>query len=109
MPYRRPPQNTKKFLPPIFPFMAGQPRQSFSGGSAGAPRNMLLDIPMPNERENSQYFADGKMSGLTPIINFLREHIHIEELILIGLIILLLEESFEDSILLVILIYILFF
>jgi hypothetical protein len=89
MPYRRPTYSTKKYLP------------SYSGGN----------IPMPNEKEGLSGIFGGKLKipGLPIVTDFLKEHIKLEELILIGLIILLLDESIEDDFLLIILIYILLF
>lgn len=88
MTYKKPQQSTKKFLPPDF-----------------------INIPMPNEKEASYGYHGGrkKQHGLSSVIGFLRERIKLEELILIGLIIILLDESIEDDLLLIILAYILLF
>jgi len=69
------------------------------------------DIPLPNERESRfEQPATSKFTGrLYNIVNYIRRHIKIEDIILIGLIILLLDESIEDDLLLIILIYILLF
>ena len=66
---------------------------------------------MPNEKEASYGYFGGKKNphGIQSIFEFIKKRISIEELILIGLIILLLDESMEDDFLLLILIYILLF
>ncbi len=111
MPYRRPPQNTKRFLPPLLPFYGGQKKTEAPLFSPAGTYKDLLDIPMPNELEQPSGFSAerGILRGLNTAIGFLREHIQIEELILIGIIILLLGEAMEDNLLLILLIYILLF
>lgn len=111
MPYRRPPQNTKRFLPPLFPLYGNSRRASPTTSTGTGIHREYLDIPLPNEFEHSGGLFDerNKIHGISSIIDFVREHIKIEELILIGLIILLLEEAMEDHLLLIILIYILLF
>lgn len=111
MPYRRPPQNSKRFLPPLFPMYGNQRRAAAAPMPGSSMHREYLDIPLPNELENSgDVMEERKKSiGLSSIIDFIREHIKIEEIILIGLIILLLDEAMEDQLLLVILIYILLF
>jgi hypothetical protein len=107
MPYKRPVHNSKKF---IFPFYSPQP--SYSMNSSGPlPQKDFFGIPLPNERETVPGFAAEKrwVPSLAGIISFIREHVKIEEIILIGLIILMLDESIEDDLLLIILIYILLF
>ncbi len=71
----------------------------------------FFGIPLPNEKEALPGHAAGKKKApaLAGILDFVRGHIRIEELILIGLIILMLDESIEDDLLLIILIYILLF
>lgn len=110
MPYRRPPQNTKRYHPPLLPFNIG-PRRPAATYTAQSGHKDYLDIPMPNEQEYpSEYVEERRgISGLSGIVEFVRTHIHVEELILIGLIILVLDESLEDNLLLILLIYILLF
>ena len=111
MPYRRPPQNTKRFLPPLFSFNTAPRRPAPSSYPSQGSHKDYLDIPLPNEQEYSGVYHDEKriLPGLSSIVDFVKEHIHIEELILIGLIILLLDDSKEDNLLLVLLFYILIF
>jgi len=68
-------------------------------------------IPLPNEKEDLLDYKPPRkgIPIISDIINYIRRNIKIEEIILIGLIILLLDESIEDDLLLVILIYILLF
>lgn len=111
MPYRRPPQNTKRFLPPLLPFNFTPRRPNTSPYHSQGSHKDYLDIPLPNEQEYPAAYAGEKriLPGLSSVVDFVKEHIHIEELILIGLIILLLDESMEDNLLLVLLFYILIF
>ena len=70
----------------------------------------LYNIPMPNEMESSnEHWIDKKLPWYVTVFDFFKEHVKIEELILIGLILLLIEESIEDEFLLIMLIYILLF
>lgn len=71
----------------------------------------FFGIPLPNEKEVKTFEAAKSKSNfsLPRIVNFIRRHITIEEIILIGLIVLLLDEAFDDDLLLIILIYILLF
>lgn len=106
MAYKRPNQSTKKYLP-AYGAKKTDSQNIFGTGYDGD----FLNIPMPNEREGLKNPWGKKKGphGLGGIVSFLREHIGIEEIILIGLIILLLDESIEDDFLLIILIYILLF
>jgi hypothetical protein len=111
MPYRRPPQNTKRFLPPLLSFNTSPRRTAPSPYPGQSSHKDFLDIPLPNEQEYTEAYHEERriLPGLSSVVDFVREHIHIEELILIGLIILLLDESMEDNLLLVLLFYILIF
>ncbi|NJD03110.1 MAG: hypothetical protein FIA99_11080 [Ruminiclostridium sp.] len=110
MPYRRPPQNTKRYLPPLLPFNFTSGKPPASPYQNQGYHKDFLDIPLPNEQEYASN-PDIKriLPGLSSAVNFVKEHIHIEELILIGLIILLLDESTENNLLLILLFYILIF
>lgn len=68
----------------------------------------LKNIPLPNLDSESPCQNPGRKGhfGMNPL-HFLQNNIGIEEIILLGAIFLLLEESIEDEILLVILIYLL--
>lgn len=110
MPYRRPPQNTKRYLPPLLPFDVTARKAVPSPYPNQGYHKDYLDIPLPNEQEYAPYPEEKRiLPVLSNIVEFIREHIHVEELILIGLIILLLEDSVEDSLLLILLFYILVF
>lgn len=110
MPYKRPLPNSKKFISPIY-----SPDPSYSLNPTGASVHNVEDffgIPLPNEKEALYDCAPKKRKTLNPlssVIKYLQKNIKIEELILIGLIILLLDESFEDDLLLIVLVYILLF
>jgi hypothetical protein len=71
----------------------------------------FFGIPLPNEREPmpGNPVEKRSMPSLSGIINYLRRHVKIEDIILIGLIILMLDEAIEDDLLLIFLIYILLF
>ncbi|HHY23583.1 MAG TPA: hypothetical protein GX527_05005 [Clostridiaceae bacterium] len=75
-------------------------------------------IPLPNELEHiygpevasqtgSEMFNKSRESGIFGFLKLLPKKIHLEEVIIIGLIFLLLNEEIKDDILLLILIYIL--
>jgi hypothetical protein len=68
------------------------------------------DIPPPNNIENTSDSLTRKQTK-TPfsVINFFKDKITIEEIILIGVIFILLEEGVEDEFLLLMLVYILIF
>lgn len=62
----------------------------------------LSDIPLPNEKQ-----AESKMRAL-PILDILKDNIFLDDIILIGLIILLVGEGVEDDLLLIMLVFIFF-
>ncbi len=109
MPYKRPINNIKKYIPRFY-----NPSPSYPMNSAGSYSHHDSDffgIPLPNEKEIQQGndFETRKGLSISSIIRYIQNHIKIEELILLGLIVLMLDESFEDDLLLIILIYILLF
>jgi len=110
MQYKRPINNTKKYIPKFY-----DPNPSYPANSAGIQmhnENNFLGIPLPNEKEAfPDYFPERKKrpAPIAAIIRYIQKHVKIEELILIGLIVLMLDESIEDDLLLIILIYILLF
>ena len=67
------------------------------------------DIPLPNEKENSleSTNAPAVPGRHNNILDFIKTHIHFEEIVLIGLIFILLDEGIDDEFLLIILVYIL--
>jgi len=74
-----------------------------------------IRIPYPNEIEvpsgqvrNSHDIQAG-MPNISSIINFFKSKITIEEIILVGLIILLIGEEIRDEFLIIMLVYILLF
>lgn len=110
MHYKRPVYNTKKFTPRFY-----DQNPSYQVNSTGVhvhKDNSFLGIPLPNEKEVfPDYLPERKKYQLpfAAIIRYIQKHVKIEELILIGLIVLMLDESIEDDLLLIILIYILLF
>ncbi|NLV35521.1 MAG: hypothetical protein GXY17_02460 [Clostridiaceae bacterium] len=111
MPYRRPMTGTKKYISQFY-----NPIPSYSMNYSGAPLNKektFFGIPLPNEKEapgiNGANACKTFTSPLYAITRFIQKNIKIEEIILIGLIILLLDEAFEDDLLLIALVYILLF
>ncbi len=111
MPYKRPIPGSKKFITPSY-----NPFPSYSMNFSGVPLHKeknFFGIPLPNEKEvpyKSSINTGIKIpSPLSGIIRFIQKNIKIEEIILIGLIILLLDEAFEDDLLLIALVYILLF
>lgn len=109
MPYKRPIKSFKKYIPQFY-----NPNPSYPISSAGSYSHSDTDffgIPLPNEKEVQTDEEHERKRGFTfsKIIKYIQKHITIEELILVGLILLILDESFEDDLLLIILIYILLF
>lgn len=109
MTYKRPINNFKRYTPRFY-----NQNPSHSMNSAGSYSHCDSDffgIPLPNEKEIKQKsdFENRKGLSLQNIIRYIQTHVKIEEIILLGLIVLMLDESFEDDLLLIILIYILLF
>lgn len=106
MPYKRANQGARKFLPSY-----GYQKPDNPSAQDGVYGGDFIDIPLPNEREGPRlpWSAGSGFPSLNRIIRFLKEHVTIEEIILVGLIILLLSESVEDELLLIILVYVLLF
>ncbi len=109
MPYKRPIRSFKKYIPQLY---SSSPSYSISNvGSYSHEDSDFFGIPLPNEKEvkNVGAVKIQRYFSLDKFINYICRHITIEEIILVGLIVLLLDESFEDDLLLIILIYILLF
>ncbi len=109
MTYKRPIQSIKKYTPQFY-----SPIPPYSMNSAGSFAHNDSDffgIPLPNEKEvqTSTDKERRKNLSFSNIIRYIQNHVKIEEIILIGLIVLILDESLEDDLLLIILIYILLF
>lgn len=67
-----------------------------------------VEIPSPNKLESSSDSERFKHSPRLPsIIDFFKDRIKVDELILLGLIVLFLQENIQDDFLMIILIYIL--
>lgn len=107
MPYKRPLIGSKKYISSGY-----TPHPSYSMSSPEPfEQKDFYGIPLPNEREGYTDHMKEKraLPSLYGIVNYIRRHIKIEEIMLIGLIVLMLDESIEDDLLLIILIYILLF
>lgn len=107
MPYKRTTHNSKKYITPFY-----NPTPPYSMNNAGSfQKKDFFGIPLPNEKEIPLENIEGKRSllSLEGISRFIRKYVKIEEIILIGLIILMLDESIGDELLLIALIYILLF
>ncbi|MDP4113704.1 MAG: hypothetical protein Q8924_16450 [Bacillota bacterium] len=106
MTYKRPEQNTRRYFSPFY-----SPNPPYSMNSSSSGQKNFYGIPLPNEIENEpgHYSERKKVSPFFGVIDYIRAHVKIEEIILIGLIILMLDESIEDDLLMIILIYILLF
>ena len=92
---------------------APSPAQGPSALSADFPPEIIVKestrIPLPNELENEREVpARGRRSGLFPVdfLSSLTSRIRLEDIILLGLILLLLYEGIQDDLLLVVLLYI---
>jgi len=83
--------------------------------STGKPvqkKEEYLDIPLPNEKENEtkqDTTSEKRASPLDGIIKYIQKNVRIEELLLVGLIFLMLYESVDDDLLMILLVYILLF
>lgn len=108
MPYRNNPFKIKRYT---YSNTVLQPNEPFNNNDISTESiNVSADIPLPNNKENIQDTGDRKkVMNPSSIINFLKEKITIEEIILIGVIIVLLAEGVEDEFLLLMLVYILIF
>lgn len=117
MPYGKPVHNQKKYFSPFY-----SPKPSYSMNTPAQPEPKpkfgasaswkdSFAIPLPNEKESFPGHLPEKrrLPTLSGIVDYIRKHVQIEEIILIGLIVLLLDEAIEDDLLLIILIYILLF
>ena len=68
------------------------------------------EIPPPNDMEKATESTNRKSAkGPASILNFFKDRITIEEIIIIGIILLLLFEGIEDEFLILMLVYILIF
>lgn len=66
------------------------------------------NIPLPNEEEKPLEEVENEQQVHRPsILDFFKSRIHLEEIILLGLIFILLDEKIDDDFLLIMLIYIL--
>lgn len=90
MPYSKPRYTSRKYLPPDKNYMS---------------------IPYPNEVEDHYTQKNNRrdLFNISSIIDFLKSRITIEEIILVGLIIILLDDEIKDEFLLIMLVYILLF
>jgi len=111
MPYKKLIPNNKKYISPFY-----RPKPTYLYNPIGTSVHKEEDffgIPLPNEKESLQEFIPEErkktVNPISGIIRYLQKNIKAEELLLLGLIILLLDESFEDDLLLIALIYILLF
>lgn len=102
--YKRPPRTNRKYL-----------HTDTGTDSKGVATDINTDIiketvkiPLPTEVEISSDTAENTRGAHKPsIFNILKGRITIEEIILLGLIVLLLDEGIEDDMILILLIYIL--
>lgn len=104
----------KRNLRPIY---RRYPYYSYANREKNAEEELLPDgmkkiseIPLPNEVETPQKSQNPHMyrTGISSILSSLARNIRVEDIILIGLILLILDEGFEDDFLLFMLIFIFF-
>lgn len=79
-------------------------------GPAGIPSNPVAEFPLPNEKElldESQEINTELMPRRISFLDHIIHRIDMEEIILIGLILILLLEGIQDEVLLIVLLYIL--
>ncbi|HEX2946208.1 MAG TPA: hypothetical protein VHT96_09680 [Clostridia bacterium] len=109
MPYKRPVQNSKKYLSPFY--MPNPFYHMSNPGPSHQSEKDLFGIPLPNEKEVGPLFESERKrpSPFYDVIRYIQKHVKIEDIILIGLIVLILDEAIEDDLLLIVLFYILLF
>jgi hypothetical protein len=104
--YRRRPQIIRRYPRPA----SEMGPANFNGSLDSLDNSVKIqDIPLPNKAEdadNSSY-SPRKAHNILSIIDFLKDNIHMEEIILLALIFILIQEKVEDEFLLIFLIYIL--
>lgn len=112
MPYKRDQQMFRRY--PYFNAMPRpfEPVLDDTSDSLGDFREAMEEassIPLPNEVElPTERPTDERRSLRIPdIFDFLRKHIQLEDIIIIGLILILIAEGVEDELLLLILVYLL--
>lgn len=120
--YRRQPQISRKYIhntePEYTPELNYNQEMNPETGRTAAEAlikaggvNPAAEIPLPNEIEASEVSLHNSRNrtGKTSFLSNLKDRIHLEEIILLGLIFLLLDEKVEDDFLLLLLVYILIF
>lgn len=63
-------------------------------------------IPLPNILEEEAPRESPMQSRKKPILDFFKDHIQLEDIILIGLVLLLINEGIEDEMLIILIVYI---
>lgn len=108
MPYMRRPYIKRKYMYQEPPLPVHMEDEYPTAGKAAMAKEKLADIPLPNEKEDMSPETSRLTTQQKPFfLSFLKNRLRIEDIILLGLILLLLQEGVEDELLLILLIYIL--
>ena len=104
MSYRRYPQFNRRY------YHQNEKEKTESANDFFSPANIEVsgtidNIPLPTDMEESEF--DLRNSSKPSFLDFIRQKIHIEEIILLMLIFLLIGEGIGDEILIILLLYIL--
>lgn len=105
MPYRRSPFYSRRY-----PSMVPSASASITAEEFPIPETSkeVETVPAPNSAEEPpEETPDIHRAGMPHFFNLLKDRIHLDDIILIGLIFLLLDEGMQDDFLLILLIYIL--
>lgn len=102
MPYRKRPQVNRRY--------SHTDTDTNANINLEKPHNDIEKIPLPNEVDELSNSSTG-MANLhrKSIFDLFMKRIHIDDIIIVGLIFLLLDEGIDDDILLLLLVYILLF
>lgn len=106
--YRRYEAKTGTHTPAAAPAPAGSPGGD-TPNSNTTPLNEPIRIPLPNEKEAEpdEVRMKPKHRKKSSLLDLFQGHIDMDEIILLGLIVVLLDEGIEDDFLLVMLIFLL--
>lgn len=104
MPYRRYPQTNRRYPYQKEDEAKESPNALFSAQDVDI-SGAINDIPLPTDIEVP--FPASRKNERPSFLDFIRDKIHIEEIILLGLILLLLVEGIGDDILIILLVYLL--
>lgn len=104
MPYRRYPQSNRRYTYGNEEEKKETPDALFTAANSDISAT-IDDIPLPTDIEEPETIT--RKFDKPSLFDFIRDKIHIEEIILIGLILLLISEGIGDDVLIILLVYLL--